>query len=189
MEDDPKSIVFWASTATEDHATYSKTRSRRQKGDTPPESRTTPGLRRSPPEHDWNGEERRESEPKGTKGRRWLGGFRLGLYKKKRREKEGRWVGHTARSDQSGHDLSKTQTLEWESPLLPFCFHLSLPICTSLYNLRALKLTKKKSNSVHMQLESSVSSIELVIVSKWGTSPDSGLNIGPTTISSKIQPR
>ena len=42
-------------------------------------------------------------------------------------------------------------------------FHLSLPICTSLYNLRALKLTKKKSNSVHMQLESSVSSIELVM--------------------------
>uniref|UniRef100_A0A2N9J8U5 Uncharacterized protein n=1 Tax=Fagus sylvatica TaxID=28930 RepID=A0A2N9J8U5_FAGSY len=70
---------------------------------TPPESRATPGLRQSPPEQDRNGGERKKTKPKGW--RWWLGGFRSGQDKRKRKAKEGRRVAHTTRSDQSGHDL------------------------------------------------------------------------------------
>ncbi len=110
MEENPKPDVFWASTAARDHATYSKTQSRRKKRGTPLESRATLGLLRSPPKHDRNGGERKKTEPKGTKGWRWwLGGFRSRQDKRKRKGREGMRVGHTARSDHSGHDLLHTE--------------------------------------------------------------------------------
>jgi hypothetical protein len=57
-----------------------------------------PANNKNRPEHDRND------------GWRWrLGWFRSGQYKQKRKGREGRRVGHTARSDQSGHNRPHTE--------------------------------------------------------------------------------
>ena len=76
--------------AAGDHALYSKTQSCCQKGDTPPETLATPGLRRSPSVQD------RRRKQGNKRWRWWLGGFQS--RQNKRREK-GEGEGWATRRD------------------------------------------------------------------------------------------